>query len=131
VVAEWIDAGLKAREGWPDWGDALQAVHAPEGAAVLAMTHPARQRLAYDELFAHQLMLSLARASLRRAKGVATVGDGHSADQGAGKPAVSADRRSDPRGRGDRGGHGGPLRMNRLLQGDVGAGKTLVALLAC
>jgi ATP-dependent DNA helicase RecG len=129
-AGEWIDPGLKAREGWPDWAAALQAVHAPADAAGLAFTHPARQRLAYDELFAHQLMLSIARARLRRGKGVATRGDGHLRDKvleslpyaptGAQLRAVAeiaADMAA-------------PLRMNRLLQGDVGAGKTLVAFQA-
>jgi ATP-dependent DNA helicase RecG len=127
---EWIDAALKAREGWPDWQVALAAVHAPKDAAALAPTHPARTRLAYDELFAHQLMLSIARANLRRAKGVVTVGDGHLggkvlkslpyAPTGAQIRAVAeiaADMAA-------------PLRMNRLLQGDVGSGKTLVAFQA-
>lgn len=130
AVAEWIDGGLKAREGWPDWATALQAVHAPTGAAELAFTHPARQRLAYDELFAHQLMLSIARANLRRAKGVATVGDGRlrakvleslpyvpTGAQVRAVAEIAADMAA-------------PLRMNRLLQGDVGAGKTLVAFQA-
>jgi len=130
AVAEWIDWGLKAREGWPDWATALQAVHAPTGAAELAFTHPARQRLAYDELFAHQLMLSIARANLRRAKGVATVGDGRlrakvleslpyvpTGAQVRAVAEIAADMAA-------------PLRMNRLLQGDVGAGKTLVAFQA-
>ena len=130
VLAEWIDSGLKAREAWPDWAAALRAAHAPEGVAALAMTDPARQRLAYDELFAHQLMLSIARASLRRAKGVATVGDGllrakvleslpyqPTGAQVRTLAEVAADMAA-------------PLRMNRLLQGDVGSGKTLVAFQA-
>ncbi|MFN6924174.1 MAG: ATP-dependent DNA helicase RecG [Tabrizicola sp.] len=130
ALAEWIDPGLKAREGWPDWPAALQAVHAPAGASGLAMTDPARQRLAYDELFAHQLMLSIARASLRRAKGVETRGTGVLRDKvlkslpyaptGAQVRAV-AEIEADM---------AAPLRMNRLLQGDVGAGKTLVAFQA-
>jgi ATP-dependent DNA helicase RecG len=130
VLAEWMDAGLKAREGWPDWADALRTVHAPEGAAALAFTHPARQRLAYDELFAHQLMLSIARASIRRGKGVATVGDGALrakvleslpyAPTGAQIRAVAEVAQD----------MAAPLRMNRLLQGDVGSGKTLVAFQA-
>jgi len=129
-LAEWIDAALKSREGWPDWEAALTTAHQPEGAAALAFTHPARQRLAYDELFAHQLTLSIARSRLRRSKGVETVGTGSLRDKvleslpyeptGAQIRAiaeVAADMAQ-------------PLRMNRLLQGDVGAGKTLVAFLA-
>jgi ATP-dependent DNA helicase RecG len=130
VLAEWIDGPLRTQEGWPDWADAVRAVHAPQGNADLAVTHPARARLAYDELFAHQLTLSLARASLRRQKGRSTAGDGvlrakvlkslPYAPTGAQTRAIAEialDMES-------------PLRMNRLLQGDVGAGKTLVAFQA-
>lgn len=128
--AEWIDAGLMAREGWPDWAAALRTAHAPQGGGDLAPTAPARQRLAYDELFAHQVTLALARATQRRQPGRATVADGHLrarvlaslpyAPTGAQTRAmaeIAADMAQ-------------PLRMNRLLQGDVGAGKTLVALMA-
>ena len=129
-LPEWIDPALKAREGWPDWRDAVAAAHAPADAAGLSPTDPARQRLAYDEFLAHQLTLALARATLRRGKGRATLGTGALqakvlaalpyAPTGAQTRAVAeitADMASDKR-------------MNRLLQGDVGAGKTLVAFLA-
>ena len=129
-LPEWIDGPLLAREGWPGWQAALRAAHAPAGAADLAMTAPARQRLAYDELFAHQLTLSLARSQLRRAKGQVTRGTGAlqakvlqslpyapTAAQTRAVGEIALDMES-------------PLRMNRLLQGDVGAGKTLVALLS-
>ena len=129
-LPEWIDGPLLAREGWPGWQAALRAAHAPEGAADLAMTAPARQRLAYDELFAHQLTLSLARSQLRRAKGQVTRGTGAlqakvlqslpyapTAAQTRAVGEITQDMES-------------PLRMNRLLQGDVGAGKTLVGLLS-
>ena len=129
-LPEWIDGPLLAREGWPGWQAALRAAHAPEGAADLAMTAPARQRLAYDELFTHQLTLSLARSQLRRAKGQVTRGTGAlqakvlqslpyapTAAQTRAVGEIALDMES-------------PLRMNRLLQGDVGAGKTLVGLLS-
>jgi ATP-dependent DNA helicase RecG len=129
-MAEWIDPTLKAREGWPDWRAAIIAAHAPQDAAGLAQTHPARMRLAYDEFFAHQLTLSLARSAIRRGKGVASMGTGvlqarvlrslPYAPTGAQSRAVAeiaADMAA-------------PLRMNRLLQGDVGSGKTLVAFMA-
>ena len=130
ILTEWIDPGLMAREGWPDWPSALQAGHGPTGSAGLAYTHPARQRLAYDELFAHQLTLSIARAKLRRSKGNVTAGTGALCDkvlkslpydptaaQARAVREIAADMAQ-------------PLRMNRLLQGDVGAGKTLVAFQA-
>jgi ATP-dependent DNA helicase RecG len=129
-LAEWIDLPLRAREGWPGWRDAVVAAHAPTGLADLAPTAPARQRLAYDEVFAHQVTLALARATARRAKGRETRGTGRLQDRvlaalpyqptGAQRRAVAeiaADLAQ-------------PVRMNRLLQGDVGSGKTLVAFLA-
>ncbi|MDR5652942.1 ATP-dependent DNA helicase RecG [Ruixingdingia sedimenti] len=129
-LAEWIDPHLKAREGWPGWRAALAAVHAPQGAADLAPTAPARARLAYDEMFAHQLTLALARARLKRAKGRVTAGDGHlRARVLAGLPyaPTGAQTRAVGEIEADL---AAPYRMNRLLQGDVGAGKTLVAFLA-
>lgn len=130
VVPEWIDPNLKAREAWPDWRTALETAHAPQDQTSLAFTHPARQRLAYDELFAHQLTLSLARANMRRGNGVASVGSGAlhakvlaslpyapTAAQIRAVAEIAQDMAQ-------------PLRMNRLLQGDVGSGKTLVAFLA-
>ena len=129
-LPEWVDPALKVREGWPDWADALRAAHAPQGLSDLLPTSPARARLAYDELFAHQLTLALARRQFRRGKGRASVGSGLLAGKvlkslpykltGAQQRALSeiaADVASD-------------RRMNRLLQGDVGSGKTLVAFLA-
>ncbi len=129
-LAEWVDGPLKAREAWPDWADAVRAVHGPKGAADLAVTAPARARLAYDELFAHQITLALARMQARQGQGQVTRGTGVLQRKvldslpyqptGAQKRAVAeiaADLASGQR-------------MNRLLQGDVGAGKTLVAFLA-
>ncbi len=128
-LGEWIDGPLKVREGWPDWRAALTAVHAPGSAADLMAEAPARARLAYDELFAHQLTLSLARATLRKGKGRSSVGTGDlqrkvlnalpyqmTAAQRRAVAEIALDLES-------------PMRMNRLLQGDVGAGKTLVAFL--
>ena len=129
-LPEWIDGPLKAREGWPDWHAAVAAVHAPAGPADLAQTAPARLRLAYDELFAHQLTLSLARAVLRRGKGVASIGTGRLQARVLGSlpyAPTGAQTRALAEIAGDL---ASPLRMNRLLQGDVGSGKTLVAFLA-
>jgi ATP-dependent DNA helicase RecG len=129
-LAEWIDPALKTREDWPDWRAAVAAAHAPADRADLAPTAPPRRRLAYDEFFAHQLTLAIARARARRKPGVATEGDGGLrakvlaalpyAPTGAQERAI-AEIAADM---------GAPVRMNRLLQGDVGAGKTLVALMA-
>ena len=129
-LPEWMDPALKAREGWPDWHAAVTAAHRPQDASALVASHPARARLAYDEFFAHQLTLSLARQTLRRGKGIETRGTGvlqakvlkslpyaPTNAQSRAIRDITADMAT-------------PLRMNRLLQGDVGAGKTLVAFMA-
>ncbi len=127
---EWIDPDLLRREGWPSWPDALRAAHGPAGDADLSPDAPARRRLAYDEFFAHQLTMALVRREARRRRGVASHGDGRlsarvlaalpyrpTAAQTRAAAEIAADMAA-------------PTRMNRLLQGDVGSGKTLVALLA-
>ncbi len=129
-LAEWIDPVQKAQAGWPDWAEAVRSAHAPKAAVDLSPAHPARERLAYDELMAHQLTLAVARSKLRRAKGRETIGTGKLqarvlatlpyALTGAQTRAI-AEIAEDM---------AAPLRMNRLLQGDVGAGKTLVAIKA-
>ncbi|MDO5604692.1 MAG: ATP-dependent DNA helicase RecG [Paracoccus sp. (in: a-proteobacteria)] len=129
-LEEWIDAGLIAREGWPGWQEALIAAHAPAGPADLAPTAAVRMRLAYDELFAHQLTLALARRQARRGKGRTSRGDGNLRARvlaGLPWPPTGAQIRAVDEIAADM---AAPLRMNRLLQGDVGAGKTLVAALA-
>ncbi len=129
-MAEWIDSGQKQKAKWPDWEEALAAAHAPKTHADLAAEAPARERLAYDELFAHQLTLALARAVERRGKGQVSVGTG------ALRAKVLTSLPYKPTGAQARAikeieaDMAGPKRMNRLLQGDVGAGKTLVALMA-
>jgi ATP-dependent DNA helicase RecG len=130
VLPEWIEPSLKRRRGWPDWHPALLAAHRPRGPADLAPGTPPRERLAYDELFAHQLTLAIARARMKRAKGFATRGDGRlRAKVTAALPyaLTRAQTRAVAEITADM---AGTLRMNRLLQGDVGAGKTVVALLA-
>jgi ATP-dependent DNA helicase RecG len=129
-LPDWIDPALKAREGWPDWATALQSAHAPRSLADVAAEAPARQRLAYDELFAHQMTLALARQSMRRGKGRATVGTGRLQEKVlAALPyqPTNAQTRAIGEIAGDM---ASDRRMSRLLQGDVGAGKTLVAFMA-
>ena len=129
-LPEWIDEALRAREGWPEWSTALEQAHRPMSSAELQPTAAARQRLAYDEVFAHQLTLALARAKARRGKGRGTVGDG------AKQRKVLAELEFAPTGAQTRAvaeiaeDMAQPHKMNRLLQGDVGSGKTFVALMA-
>jgi ATP-dependent DNA helicase RecG len=129
-LAEWIDPNQKADAGWPDWNAALHAAHAPDSISATAATAPERERLAYDEFLAHQLTLALARSQLKRAEGMVSQASGKLQSRvlsglpyrptGAQQRAIS--EISDDMAQ--------PLRMNRLLQGDVGAGKTLVAFMA-
>ncbi len=128
VLPEWLEAAALSRGRWAPWAEALRAAHSPEAADDLDPASPARQRLAYDELLANQLALALVRARMRRAKGRPLKGSGALRAAlagllpyrltGAQEAAISeilADMAS-------------PDRMLRLLQGDVGSGKTVVAL---
>jgi ATP-dependent DNA helicase RecG len=127
---EWIEPETLRRRGWPAWREALEQAHAPDGNAAVERGHPARERLAYDELFAHQLTLAIARARFRRPKGFVTKGDGRlTAALTAALPyaLTGAQQRAIGEIRADMAAAG---RMNRLLQGDVGSGKTVVALAA-
>ena len=120
-LPEWIEPTLKAREGWPDWHEALAAAHQ-------GMDEKPRERLAYDEIFANQLAFALIRQSNRKRKGVALQGDGHLRDALRLPFAMTgAQRRTIEEINGDM---AQPVPMLRLLQGDVGAGKTLVAVMA-
>ncbi len=129
-MAEWIDPAQKERAGWPDFGEAVRDAHDPETLSDVSPTAPARERLAYDELFAHQITLALARQQERRKKGRETKGNGNlQAKVLASLPyePTGAQRRAVAEITADM---ASGQRMNRLLQGDVGAGKTLVAFMA-
>jgi ATP-dependent DNA helicase RecG len=128
-LPEWLDKTLLQSTNWPSWQAAIQAIHAPKREEDLQPTNPARVRLAYDEILSHQLALALLRQSLAPA---AT----------AMRPARQRDLRElflknlpfalteaqktclreidqDMQT---------PQPMLRLLQGDVGSGKTVVAV---
>jgi ATP-dependent DNA helicase RecG len=129
-LPEWLDEALKAREGWTGWRAAAAAVHAPQSEAEVRPDAPARRRLAYDELLANQLALALVRRSQRSLRGRSVAGDGRlSARVRAALPfaLTGAQERSLAEIRADQ---AAEARMLRLLQGDVGSGKTVVALLA-
>ena len=129
-LAEWIDPALVKREGWPTFGDALRAAHSPASNSDLSEDAPSRRRLAYDELLAHQLTLALARASLRRGKGRGTRGNNKLREKvlfALPYAPTGAQERSIGEIEKDM---AAETRMNRLLQGDVGSGKTLVAFMA-
>ncbi|WP_018631734.1 ATP-dependent DNA helicase RecG [Neomegalonema perideroedes] len=130
-LPEWLDGPLKARENWPGWLEAVTSLHQPKSRADLDPLSPARRRLAYDEMLSHQLALALMRAQMRqKRRGYSNPGDGSlrakvwaalpfgpTGAQTRAIAEIEADMASENR-------------MLRLLQGDVGAGKTLVALMA-
>lgn len=129
-LVEWIEPTLMGREMWPAWDAAMRTVHSPTLPADIQPDHPARIRLAYDELLSNQLALSLVRARMKRAKGRTIKGDGvlrqRVLDALPFKP-TGAQLRALSEIEGDM---AADTRMLRLLQGDVGSGKTLVALIA-
>ena len=125
-LPEWNDAALMAREKWPGFRAALAAVHLPEE---MPGDGP-RARLAYDELLAHQVAMAWSRARNRRRAGRAVVGTG-ALRAAALKRFGHAPTASQVRALGEIDADmAAPRRMLRLLQGDVGSGKTLVALMA-
>jgi len=129
-LPEWIDPSLAERRMWPSWAEAVRRVHTPAGEPDLAPADPVRERLAYDEVFASQLAVALVRARRRRQKGRAIVGSGALTGQveaGLGFALTGAQRLAIAEIAADM---AQPRRMMRLLQGDVGSGKTVVALLA-
>ena len=120
VLPEWIEPSLLTDRGWPTWRTAVETVHHnPEDMK-------ARERLAYDEIFANQLALMLVRASSRRRRGKSLLGDGRYRDALRLPYALTgAQQRTIGEIAGDM---AQATPMVRLLQGDVGSGKTLVAL---
>tara|TARA_B100000965_G_scaffold77646_1_gene61664 strand:+ start:1473 stop:3557 length:2085 start_codon:yes stop_codon:yes gene_type:complete len=129
-LPEWLDPAVLARDGWPAWKPALTALHKPESLTDLAPEAPAHRRAAYDELLANQLAIALVRRDMRKLAGRATTGDGAIMDMITSSLSFSltgSQRMAVAEITGDM---AAPERMLRLLQGDVGAGKTLVALLA-
>ncbi|MBO9464536.1 ATP-dependent DNA helicase RecG [Tropicibacter sp. R15_0] len=129
-LPEWADAALIAQEGWPSWKEALLSAHHPQNLGDLAATDKNRARLAYDELLAHQITLALARADRRKIAGVQSSGTGALRAKVLGNlpyRPTGAQQRAMEEIASDM---ASADRMNRLLQGDVGAGKTLVAFMA-
>jgi len=129
-LPEWIDGPLCKQRGWPSWHEAIAAVHAPRDESDLSPLTKARERLAYDEIFASQLAVALVRARRQRRRGRITVGTGALAktvEAGFGFALTQGQRLAIAEIAGDM---KAPQQMMRLLQGDVGSGKTVVALLA-
>ena len=129
-LAEWQDAAWLKQQGWPSFAEALRRLHVPDDAADVSPGSTPLRRLAYDELLANQLALAIVRESFKAQRGRPVKGDGRlrarivaalpfalTSSQKTALAEIEADM-------------GQPRRMLRLLQGDVGSGKTVVALLA-
>ena len=129
-LPEWIDAGVVQRQTLPAFAKAMQRLHDPADPLDISPEGAAWRRLAYDEFLAGQVSLALTRANIRRLSGRPLNGDGRivaalrqalpyslTRSQEQALAEINADLAE-------------PERMLRLLQGDVGAGKTVVALLA-
>ena len=129
-LPEWLDKSTPAGRGWPSFGDAIRALHRPSNAQALDPAAPARIRLAYDEVLASQLALLLVRQSMKKAAGRTTEGDGRFARAILAALPYSLTKAQETAVAEIRGDLAAPERMLRLLQGDVGSGKTVVALLA-
>ncbi|MCF6322456.1 MAG: ATP-dependent DNA helicase RecG, partial [Rhizobiaceae bacterium] len=130
TLPEWGNSSLIAREKWQDFNSALGALHHPSDMSDLDPHSPARRRLAYDEYLSGQLALALLRMRLKKLGGQARKPTGILSDairkaipfslttsQQESFEEILEDLQK-------------PTRMLRLLQGDVGSGKTIVALLA-
>ena len=129
-LPEWQDENWLARQGWPGFLASLGSVHSPARLDDLEPTAQAHCRLAYDELLANQLALGIMRNTLKKASGRSLAGTGDlrkaiveslpfnlTGSQTSALQEILADMAS-------------PERMLRLLQGDVGSGKTIVAVIA-
>ncbi|RUW98271.1 DEAD/DEAH box helicase, partial [Mesorhizobium sp. M8A.F.Ca.ET.023.01.1.1] len=129
-LPEWQDDAFMRRQSFASFGDALTRIHYPADPIDVAVEGAGWRRLAYDELLAGQVSLALVRAKVRRLSGRPLVGDGRIVEklraalpysltpsQEFALAEINADLAD-------------PERMLRLLQGDVGSGKTVVALLA-
>ncbi|HEU4826267.1 MAG TPA: DEAD/DEAH box helicase, partial [Dongiaceae bacterium] len=127
---EWIDLAVVEQRQWNGWRESLLAAHHPQSEDALSALSPPRMRLAYDELLSNQLALALVRLRNKRKAGRPNKGDGRlrrrivgalpyrlTGSQEQALSEIIADMAQ-------------PTRMLRLLQGDVGSGKTVVALLA-
>ncbi len=130
-LGNWLDPAFQAQQDWPNYRIALSLLHRPEHPVDVKEDSPVRRRLAYDELFAKQLAMALVRERNRDTGGRALSAKGDYVQDvlsGSPFPPTGAQARTFEEIKTDM---ASSNRMSRLLQGDVGAGKTFVAALAC
>jgi ATP-dependent DNA helicase RecG len=129
-LPEWQDVAWLSKNNWRGFSESLRTAHLPAAPDGVDANHPSRQRLAYDELLSNQLALAMVRRHMKRSSGRSIQGDGSlrrkiavalpyamTKAQQAANAEIANDMASSQR-------------MIRLLQGDVGAGKTVVSLMA-
>ncbi|MDX1738884.1 MAG: ATP-dependent DNA helicase RecG, partial [Alphaproteobacteria bacterium] len=129
-LPEWLDHNFITQKKWGNWKSSIKKLHNPENEDDLSPDTKTRARLAYDELLANQLALAIIRSKARKQKGIAFKGDSSARQkilqslpfeltksQRECLQEIYEDMET-------------PSRMLRLVQGDVGSGKTVVALLA-
>lgn len=129
-TTEWLDSAYSNRNAWPSWKDAITGAHYPGGPSELEPRAKCRERLAYDELLSNQLALLIVRNRQKKQNGRSFNINGPlrrkleaalpwklTNGQNMALAEIDADMKE-------------PLRMSRLLQGDVGSGKTIVAACA-
>ncbi|MGE5565601.1 MAG: ATP-dependent DNA helicase RecG [Parcubacteria group bacterium] len=128
-LPEWCDPAWLEREKLPGWREALVALHNPQSEADISPLARPRRRLAYDELLAHQLALAQRKAARRShpAPAIKASALAEGIESALPYKLTGAQIRSLAEVRGDL---ASGEKMSRLLQGDVGAGKTVVAMLA-
>ncbi len=129
-LPEWLNENWQKKEGLPSWKNALLLAHHPKTWADLSPQSNARRRLAYDELLANQLALRLARTKMKKKRGFVLQGDGHLQQkllENLPFELTNAQKRVISQIQSDM---ASEYKMIRLVQGDVGSGKTIVALMS-
>lgn len=129
-LPEWLDPAYLNQNAWPAWDHAIRKAHHPSGPGAFSPLAPERARLAFDELLANQLALALVRAKARKRAGRQIKGDGRLRKkvlEALPYRLTNSQTQALSEIGGDMAAKG---RMLRLLQGDVGSGKTVVALMA-
>jgi ATP-dependent DNA helicase RecG len=129
-LPEWIDPAILTLRQWVGWVEALRATHHPRGDGELSTLSPPRMRLAYDELLSNQLALAIVRSRNKRKAGRSNKGNGALRRRIVGKLPYTLTKSQEQALAEIVADMAEPTRMLRLLQGDVGSGKTVVALLA-
>ena len=129
-LGEWINKTLIEKYKFTSWKDAVEKLHNPEIDDTYSEKNNYRRRLAFDELFAHQLAICIVRTIDNRKKSISFKSDGNfknkliknlefklTNSQLKVLNEIQSDLFSNKQ-------------MIRLLQGDVGSGKTIVALIS-